>query len=94
MTNDNLPLQSEPELGTVETSNGPKAVIFQYRMYLLPSGDIQSSVSNVDPVVFMKVLAEGGIEAETQNMYAAVIRQLVRDAEMLDVNVEHLMKSM
>lgn len=67
----NLPLQSDQ-----------KAVLFTYRLYLLPSGDLQSSISNVEPEVLKRVVSET-LPIEEQNLLASAVQFLI--AEMGDV---------
>jgi hypothetical protein len=72
---------------------GTRALLFSYKMYLMPNGDIKTAVSNVDTDKLKAIFVEGmGGEAEEYaNQVNSAIHCALRNAENLDKEIsEHL----
>lgn len=72
------------EPAPLSTSDGTKAVLFSYKLYLLPDGNLQSSISNIDPDVIVKVFQEASMEQESIGMNVSAIKFLLDRMTMLD----------
>lgn len=87
----NQPLLSE---ALEATPAGLKALLFAFKLYLLPSGDLQTAVSNVDPATIRTVFTEAEMEIETININVGAIKFLLNEVPFLEKKLDEYLKAL